>query len=258
MPPNMPPIIPPSTHIKPSSRASQNNQQQNNNEKPKENSTKSKSLRVKSYPDWPVDIDFDDKEEVLTIDAKRNVKLVSGSIQTIDVWSNNGVKYYVEFNDLYQPLRKGGQMLVRFVGSIAKVEEYCPLGEREWPDIDADVKAKMIEQIRDRFVIPDHPEYNKQILKRANKSWRKYKHSLKGTYYKPNEKTVAQMCDAVPRHGISSAQWRKLVKYWDSDEGQKLSEYGKAARAAQNQFHRSGCNSYANQQADYEDEHGKE
>ncbi|KNA21467.1 hypothetical protein SOVF_042760, partial [Spinacia oleracea] len=220
MPPNMPPIIPPSTHIKPSSRASQNNQQQNNNEKPKENSTKSKSLRVKSYPDWPVDIDFDDKEEVLTIDAKRNVKLVSGSIQTIDVWSNNGVKYYVEFNDLYQPLRKGGQMLVRFVGSIAKVEEYCPLGEREWPDIDADVKAKMIEQIRDRFVIPDHPEYNKQILKRANKSWRKYKHSLKGTYYKPNEKTVAQMCDAVPRHGISSAQWRKLVKYWDSDEGQ--------------------------------------
>ncbi|XP_056688670.1 uncharacterized protein [Spinacia oleracea] len=72
MPPNMPPIIPPSTHIKPSSRASQNNQQQNNNEKPKENSTKSKSLRVKSYPDWPVDIDFDDKEEVLTIDAKRN------------------------------------------------------------------------------------------------------------------------------------------------------------------------------------------
>ncbi|XP_021853203.1 uncharacterized protein [Spinacia oleracea] len=65
------------------------------------------------------------------------------------------------------------------------------------------------------------------------------------------------MCDAVPRHGISIAQWRKLVKYWASDEGQKLSEYGKAARAAQNQFHRSGSNSYANQQADYEDEHGK-
>ncbi|KNA10525.1 hypothetical protein SOVF_143670, partial [Spinacia oleracea] len=103
----------------------------------------------------------------------------------------------------------------------------------------------------DRFVIPDHPEYNKQILKRANKSWRQYKHSLKVTYYKPDEKTLAKMCDAVPRHGISSAQWRKLVKYWASDEGQKLSEYGKAARAAQNQFHRSGCNSYANQQADY-------
>ncbi|KNA12597.1 hypothetical protein SOVF_124390 [Spinacia oleracea] len=148
MPPNMTPIIPPSSHIKTSSRASQNNQQQNNSEEPKENSTKSKSLRVKSYPNWPITIDFDDKEEVLTIDAKGNVKLVSGSIQTIDVWSNNGVKYYVEFNDLYQPLRKGGQMLVRFIGSIAKVEQYCPLGEGEWPNIDGDLKAKMVGQIR--------------------------------------------------------------------------------------------------------------
>ncbi|KNA07318.1 hypothetical protein SOVF_173020, partial [Spinacia oleracea] len=220
MPANMTPIILSSSDFKTSSRVSQINQQQNNSEEPKENSTKSKSLRVKSYPDWPVTMDFDGKEEVLTIDAKGNVKLVSGSIQTIDVWSNNDIKYYVEFNDLYQPLRKGGQMLVRFIGSIAKVEKYCPLEEGEWPDIDGDVKGKMIDQIRDRFVIPDHPEYNKQILKRANKSWRQYKHSLKVTYYKPDEKTLAEMCDVVPRHGISSAQWRKLVKYWASDEGQ--------------------------------------
>ncbi|XP_056688608.1 uncharacterized protein [Spinacia oleracea] len=256
MPPNMTPIIPPS-HIKTSSRVSQTNQQQNNSEEPKENSTKSKSLRVKSYPDWPVTIDFDDKEEVLTIDAKGNVKLVSGSIQTIDLWSNNGVQYYVEFNDLYQPLRKGGQMLVRFIGSIVKVETYCPLGEGDWSDIDKDSKAKMVEEIRERFVIPAHPEYNKQILKRANKSWRQYKHSLKVRYYKPDEKTLAEMCDIVPRHGITSTQWRKLVKYWASDEGQRASECGKAARASQNQFHRSGSDSYANQQADYEDEHGK-
>ena len=81
-------------------------------------------------------------------DAKGNVKLVSGSIQTIDLWSNNGVQYYVEFNDLYQPLRKGGQMLVRFIGSIVKVENYCPLGEEDWSDIDKDSKAKMVEEIR--------------------------------------------------------------------------------------------------------------
>ena len=73
---------------------------------------------------------------------------------------------------------------------------------------------------KERFVIPAHPEYNKQILKRANKSLRQYKHSLKVRYYKPNEKTLAEMCDIVPRHGITSTQLRKLVKYWASDEGQ--------------------------------------
>ncbi|XP_056686544.1 uncharacterized protein [Spinacia oleracea] len=62
--------------------------------------------------------------------------------------------------------------------------------------------------------------------------------------------------EAVPRHGISGKEWVKLVRCWYSDKGKKLSECGKEARASQTQFHRSGSNSYANQQADYEDEHG--
>ncbi|KAL2929043.1 Coiled-coil domain-containing protein 89, partial [Bienertia sinuspersici] len=40
-------------------------------------------------------------------------------------------------------------------------------------------------------------------------------------------------------------------------EMQNLSECGTKARAFLNQYHRSGSNSYANQQADYEDEHGE-
>uniref|UniRef100_A0A803LVV2 PLAT domain-containing protein n=1 Tax=Chenopodium quinoa TaxID=63459 RepID=A0A803LVV2_CHEQI len=36
-----------------------------------------------------------------------------------------------------------------------------------------------------------------------------------------------------------------------------MSACGKKARASQNQFHRSDSNSFANQQADYEDEHGQ-
>ncbi|XP_056696864.1 uncharacterized protein [Spinacia oleracea] len=61
---------------------------------------------------------------------------------------------------------------------------------------------------------------------------------------------MADMC--------SRLKWLICVDYdWYHYSDKKLSEYGKAARAAQNQFHRSGSNSYANQQADYEDEHGK-
>ncbi|KAL2929670.1 Otolith matrix protein 1 [Bienertia sinuspersici] len=95
----------------------------------KEIPKKSKSLRAKSLPDWPQNIDFDDKEEVLTIDSKGNNTLVSGTVLPIDVWSNNGVKYFVEFNDLCQPIRKGGHILIRFIGMMAKMETHCPEDE---------------------------------------------------------------------------------------------------------------------------------
>ncbi|KAL2901251.1 Oocyte zinc finger protein XlCOF10, partial [Bienertia sinuspersici] len=130
------------------------------------------------------------------------------------------------------------------------------------------IKGKIVTDIRfyhatttcfkkDRFVIPDGAKYDKQAPKRANKAWRQYRFSLKKEYYKPNEKTLDEMCSQVPPSGISSNNWIKLVKYWHSDKGKwNLSECGKKARAFLNQYHRSGPNSFANQ-ADYEDEHGE-
>ncbi|KAL2899695.1 ATP synthase subunit b [Bienertia sinuspersici] len=223
----------------------------------KEIPKKSKSLRAKSLPDWPQNIDFDDKEEVLTIDSKGNTTLVSGTVLPIDVWSNNGVKYFVEFNDLCQPIRKGGHILIRFIGMMEKMETHCPVEEEDWHAIDSHIKGKILTDIRDRFVIPDGAEYDKQALKLANKAWRKYRFSLRKEYYKPNEKTLDEMCSQVPPSGISSNNWIKLVKYWHSDKGKTLSECGKKARAFLNQYHRLGSNSFANQQADYEDEHGE-
>ncbi|KAL2933548.1 Polycystic kidney disease 1-related protein [Bienertia sinuspersici] len=44
-------------------------------------------------------------------DANGKVELVSGPIQPIDVLSSNGRRYFVEFNELHQPLRKGGHIL---------------------------------------------------------------------------------------------------------------------------------------------------
>ncbi|KAL2895031.1 Kinase-interacting protein 1 [Bienertia sinuspersici] len=196
----------------------------------KEIPKKSKSLRTKSLPDWPQNKDSDDKEEVPTIDAKGNTALVSGPILPIDVWSNNGVKYFVEFNDLCQQIRKGGHILIRFIGMMAKMETHCPVGEEDWHAIDSHIKGRIVKDIR-----------------RANKAWRQYRFSLKKEYYKPKEKTLDEMCSQVPPSGISSNNWIKL----------NLSECGKKARAFLNQYHRSGSNSFANQQVDYEDEHGE-
>ncbi|XP_021773437.1 uncharacterized protein LOC110737391 isoform X1 [Chenopodium quinoa] len=243
--------------VKTSATAPQNNQDRQNSRKESEKiPIQSKSLRPKALPDWPVDIDFDYKEEVLTIDAKGNTTLVSGIILPIDVWSNNGVQYYVEFNDLCQPIRKSGHILVKFISMIAKMESHCPVGEKDWKAIDKHFKGKIIKDIRDRFVIPPGVEYDNQALKRSNKCWRQFKYSLKLIHYKPLEKKLDDMCNNVP-HGITSSNWVKLVKYWDLDYGKTMSECGKKARPSLNQIHTSGSKSFANQQADYEDEHGQ-
>ncbi|KAL2930191.1 Endo-1 4-beta-xylanase, partial [Bienertia sinuspersici] len=200
MPPNIPHPVRPDSAVKTSIAASQDKQTwQKTGQESKEISKKSKSLRPKSLPNWPQNIDFDDKEEVLTIDAKGNTALVSGVILPINVWSNNGAKYFVEFNDLCQPIRKGGHFLIRFIGMMAKMETHCLVREEDWHAIDSHIKGKTLQWlIKPGGSIDSH--WNKE-------------------YYKAKEKTLDEMCSQVPPSRISSNNWIKLLKYWDSDKG---------------------------------------
>ncbi|KAL2898062.1 Rho-GTPase-activating protein RGD2 [Bienertia sinuspersici] len=91
--------------------------------------------------------------------------------------------------------------------------------------------------MREHFIIPNDKRH--------------YKHELKKTFFHPNKKTIEQHYDLVPS-GYTSNDWIKLVNYWFSPKGQKLSEIGKEARSLQCQTHIMGANSYANMRADYE------
>ncbi|KAL2904322.1 EF-hand domain-containing protein 1 [Bienertia sinuspersici] len=145
-------------------------------------------------------------------------------------------RYYVQFNEFHQPIRKGGQLLVKLIGSIAKQERFCPVGELDWHHINDVLLADMINEIRDRFVIPDGEIYINKIL---------------------SQKSQEEHYNSIPC-GISRDNWRKLAKYWFSEKGQYMSECGKKARASQCHIHISGGKSFANIRADYEDKHGEE
>ncbi|KAL2930488.1 Replicase polyprotein 1ab [Bienertia sinuspersici] len=95
-------------------------------ENTKMNSQASSFRRHSLIPSWILDkLEFDDTVDVVTIDVEGNHSLVSGSVQAVDIWNNNGVRYYVQFNELYQPIRKG-QLLVKLIGSITKQERFYP------------------------------------------------------------------------------------------------------------------------------------
>ncbi|KAL2930970.1 M-phase phosphoprotein 9, partial [Bienertia sinuspersici] len=141
--------------------------------------------------------------------ANGKVELVSGPIQPIDVLSSSGRRYFVEFNELHQPIRKGGHILVKFLGYIAKMGNYCPLGALTWRKVEDKLKFDIFKKMREHFIIPNDEVYDKLALQRVDMYWRHYKHELKKTFFQPEKKTLEQHYDPVPS-GHTTNDWIKL------------------------------------------------
>ncbi|KAL2933155.1 hypothetical protein RDABS01_016274 [Bienertia sinuspersici] len=174
------------------SRDTINMQQEGGSDQTRDKSNNSKTFKTRlsfKIDGWPTEVEYDAKEEVLTVaiytksillvaagccwlllvllvaagccwfcwllllaavvvNANGKIQFVSGSIQPIDILGNSGVKYYVEFNELHQPIRKGGHILVRFLGSIAKMAYYCPIGALTWHDVEKNLKVQIVNKMR--------------------------------------------------------------------------------------------------------------
>ncbi|XP_074296140.1 uncharacterized protein LOC141623880 [Silene latifolia] len=215
-----------------------------------------KSTRRNLMPEWPDEVEFDENEDVVTIDADGNYDLVSHLIHPNDVQHANGVKYFVTFNEFYQPLKKGGHILVKFIGDVAKQEQFCPIRETNWRHVKEHFKVEIVKLIRSRFVIPNGDCYDQGILKRTGKSLRLYRHSLKKKLFKPTTLTKEQIYQLAPS-GHPHDSWIDLVDYWYG-KGQRYSDCGKEARALQNHVHTSGAKSYANIRASFEERNNRE
>ncbi|KAL2923774.1 DNA-directed RNA polymerase subunit A' [Bienertia sinuspersici] len=115
----------------------------------------SKSEDFKEGGDWQEHVKFDEKEKakafgkhgVINVDGKRH--LMKGPVQPRDVWNNRGLRYYVQFNDFNRPLRKGGCILVSFLGDIAKRETFCLIGVSSWHKLKKKKKVDIMILVRE-------------------------------------------------------------------------------------------------------------
>ncbi|KAL2930118.1 GTPase Obg, partial [Bienertia sinuspersici] len=187
-------------------------------------------------PDWPEHVKFDEKEEAIAFDVDGKRHLMKGLVQPRDVWNDRGLRYYIQFNDFNQPLRKGGSILVSFLGDVAKRETFCPVGVSSWHKIKKKMKDDIVILVRKHFVIPDGELFDKAILRRTSKYWKNYRYFLRENYFDPISRTDDQNYDNRP-DGVSRQNWTNLVDYWYSPEFQKLSKLGKDARASLGHAH---------------------
>ncbi|KAL2923784.1 hypothetical protein RDABS01_015275, partial [Bienertia sinuspersici] len=209
----------------------------------------SRPRRRTIIPDWPEHVKFDEKEDAIAFDLDGKRHLVKGPVQPRDVWNDRGLRYHVQFNDFNQPLRKGGSILVSFLGDVAKREAFCPIGVSSWHKLKKKMKADIVILVRKHFVIPDGELFDKAILKRTSKYWKNYRYFLRENYFDPMTRTDDQNYDNRP-DGVSKQNWTNLVDYWYSPEFQKLSKLGKDARASLGHTHFSGATSFANRRAE--------
>ncbi|XP_057525166.1 uncharacterized protein LOC130804639 isoform X2 [Amaranthus tricolor] len=201
---------------------------------------------------WTDEIEFDEMEEVEMRDREGKRGKKGGRVLPRHVWSlQPGVRFVVPFNALDQPVRKGGHLLVKFLGDVAKNGELCPIGEISWHKVDRNCKAKIIDLIRAKFVLPAREEIDKSILKNVGNRWRAYRYKLK-VQYKKLDKTQAEVVSIVPK-GVDATQWEKLVQYWFSEKSQ-----GKVARALQSHHHTTGAKSFARMRDEFEKVNGRE
>ncbi|KAL2923182.1 hypothetical protein RDABS01_014673, partial [Bienertia sinuspersici] len=172
-------------------------------------------------------------------DAEGKVEVWTGSIQAHDVWLiKGGFRFEVCFNRYYQPIRKGGAVLVNFVADIAKKAELCPIGVG-------------------KFIIPDGKIYNDTMLKHVGKHRRQWKFELKARYFNPTVRTRQQIENDNPG-GIVRGTWLELVIYWYSGQCKKYADNGGEARAMLSHLHTNGSTSFANSRYEFEMEHGRE
>ncbi|KAL2943861.1 Protein-arginine kinase, partial [Bienertia sinuspersici] len=172
----------------------------------------SRPRRRTVIPDWPKHVKFDEKEEAIAFDVDGKRHLVKGPIQPRDVWNDRGLRYFVQFNEFNQPLRKGGCILVSFLGDVAKRETFCPVEVSSWHKLKKKMKADIVILVRKHFVIPDEELFDKAILKRTSKYWKNYRYFLRENYFDPMTRTDDQNYDNRP-DGISKQNWTNLVDY---------------------------------------------
>ncbi|KAL2929773.1 hypothetical protein RDABS01_035183 [Bienertia sinuspersici] len=191
-------------------------------------------------------------------DVKGKVEVWSDSIQPHDFWLIKGeFRFKVCFNRYYQPIRKVGAVLVKFVADIAKKYELCPIGVVNWRNVNKQVQAKIVELILGKFIILDGKIYNDAMLKHVGKLRRQWKFELKARYFNPTVQTRQQIENDNPG-GIVRGTWLELVKYCYSGQSKKYADNVREARAMLSHLHTNGSTSFANSRDEFEMEHGRE
>ncbi|CAL0331653.1 unnamed protein product [Lupinus luteus] len=105
---------------------------------------------------------------------------------------------------------------------MVRRNQYAPINYKSWKDMPKEHKQEMLKILEAKFeFVPPINDETRQILKnQLNEKWRQWKFDLTSMAFDPS-KTEEQVASILPDDRVDSSQYRDLVHYWFSENGQK-------------------------------------
>ncbi|CAJ2652338.1 unnamed protein product [Trifolium pratense] len=184
-------------------------------------------------------------EESLLIKVKDTYsgEIIIQKLVASEVWFlEKTKKVLVEINGNGQGNDNGANLLVRFLGELAKKSEFCPISIERWDMMSEESIKAQWKNIEDRFEF-DYAAGIKWVKTTLGDRWKYYKYRLRCKHFKPNKSKEDIL--ANPPSGVPPVDWIAFVNYYNNDEMKKVSERNTRNRKKLKVIHAGGSKSNA-------------
>ncbi|XP_019431597.1 PREDICTED: uncharacterized protein LOC109338745 [Lupinus angustifolius] len=140
----------------------------------------------------------------------------------LDIWEMEEDQFVVvDLDKDGRPIGEEATTLTRFIGSVVRRYQYAPINYKSWKEMSKEHKDEMLEilEAKFEFVPPINNETIEMLKAQLNEKWRQWKFDLKLMTFDPS-KTEEQVASILPDDRVDSSQYRDLVHYWFSENGQ--------------------------------------
>ncbi|KAE8780598.1 hypothetical protein D1007_46232 [Hordeum vulgare] len=166
----------------------------------------------------------------------------AGGCLCVKVWTlPKGVRIPVSLNTSGLPIGENANMLISFLGALARDGVLAPLTYVSWTYIPKENKDVMWHIVKLKFDVD--PSHELSLLRSIRNKWKIWKCHLKRKHYDPHITEEERLADRVPR--VLKEQWQVLVAYWNTEKAKARSTVGKACRAKSTFISKTGSKSFA-------------
>lgn len=173
---------------------------------------------------WDSDDILGHEAQVDIIDASgRHAK--RGITRLTNIWNlPKGERVRIELNKNFQVVGENSSLFSRFLGTMARRGDYCPLNYLTWPKVPKEYKKHCLTTIESKFILRFNDDdvlirkcWSRFALSCLGRRWRDFRKQLKDKFFYLS-KTKEQMVHGIPSF-VDPLQMKCLIDYWLSPKG---------------------------------------
>nr|CAD1844056.1 unnamed protein product [Ananas comosus var. bracteatus] len=160
----------------------------------------------------------DDDQPEENIDASKKSRNGRGPTRMHKIWArHDGDLLALTFNEFDQPVGDEAEQFTNFLGTVARSGKDAPLTYKDWRHMPLDNKKIMWSIVKLKYNLGD--DNWPWVMKALGKKWKDFKSDLKKKHYDAHSTYEDRLADRDSR--VLPEQWRQLIEYWDTEEGQR-------------------------------------